>query len=91
MRRRDFITLLGGTAATWPLAAHAEQPERVRRVGVLSGSAADDQDSQARLAAFQQWLQQLGWTDGRNVRIDYRWAAGSVRISLMVSGDFGAS
>ena len=69
MKRREFITLFGGTAATWPLAAHAEQPERVRRVGVLSGSAADDQDSQVRLAAFQQWLQKLGWTDGRNMRI----------------------
>jgi putative ABC transport system substrate-binding protein len=77
MQRREFILLVGGAAAVWPLAAHAQQPERVRRVGVLSGSAADDQDSQVRLAAFQQWLQQLGWTDGRNVRIDYRWAAGS--------------
>jgi len=77
MKRREFILLVGGAAAVWPFAAHAQQPERVRRVGVLSGSAADDQDSQVRLAAFQQWLQQLGWTDGRNVRIDYRWAAGS--------------
>jgi putative ABC transport system substrate-binding protein len=77
MQRREFILLVGGAAAVWPLAAHAQQPERVRRVGVLSGSAADDQDSQVRLAAFQQLLQQLGWTDGRNVRIDYRWAAGS--------------
>ena len=81
MKRREFILLVGGAAAVWPLAAHAQQPERVRRVGVLSGSAADDQDSQVRLAAFQQWLQQLGWTDGRNVRIDYRWAAGSAENS----------
>jgi putative ABC transport system substrate-binding protein len=57
MQRREFILLVGGAAAVWPLAAHAQQPERVRRVGVLSGSAADDQDSQVRLAAFQQWLQ----------------------------------
>jgi putative ABC transport system substrate-binding protein len=72
--RRDFITLLGGAAA-WPLAARAQQePERVRRIGVLIGSAtdADDMDVQTRLAAFQQGLQQLGWTDGRNVRIEYR-------------------
>jgi putative ABC transport system substrate-binding protein len=77
MRRRDFITLLGGAAAAWPLAARAQQPESVRRIGVLSGAAMDTPDLQARLAAFQQVLQQLGWTDGRNVRIDYRWGAGS--------------
>ena len=77
MKRREFITLLGGAAATWPLAARAQQGERVRRIGVLSGAAKDNPDLQARLAAFQQVLQQLGWTDGRNVRIDYRWGAGS--------------
>jgi ABC-type uncharacterized transport system substrate-binding protein len=72
-KRRDFITLLGGAAA-WPLAASAQQRERMRRIAVLSGLAADDQDK-VRLAAFQQRLQQLGWTDGHNVRIDYRFAA----------------
>ena len=72
MRRRNFITLLGGTAA-WPLAARAQQAERMRRIGVLMSRAADDPFSQARLAAFQQALQQLGWSDGRNVRIDLRW------------------
>jgi putative tryptophan/tyrosine transport system substrate-binding protein len=77
MRRREFITLLGGAAAAWPLAARAQQPESVRRIGVLSGAAKDTPDLQVRLAAFQQVLQQLGWTDGRNVRIDYRWGAGS--------------
>ena len=77
MRRREFITLLGGAAAAWPLAARAQQPERMRRIGVLSGPAADDQDNKVRLAAFQQRLQQLGWTDGHNVRIDYRFAAGN--------------
>ena len=74
MRRREFITLLGGAAAAWPLAARAQQAERMRRIGVLMASAADDPESQARIAAFLQGLQQLGWTDGRNVRIDTRWA-----------------
>jgi putative tryptophan/tyrosine transport system substrate-binding protein len=75
MKRRDFITLLGGAVA-WPLAAHAQQPERMRRIGVLIPYAADDPEGQARIAAFLQGLQQLGWTEGRNVRIDYRWSAG---------------
>jgi putative ABC transport system substrate-binding protein len=75
MRRREFITLLGGAAA-WPLAARAQQPERMRRIGVLINLAADDLEGQARITAFTQRMQQLGWTDGRNVRIDYRWAAG---------------
>jgi putative tryptophan/tyrosine transport system substrate-binding protein len=73
MKRREFITLLGG-AATWPLAARAQQGERTRRIGVLMASAADDPENQARMAAFLQGLAQLGWTDGRNVRIDTRWA-----------------
>ena len=77
MRRREFITALGGAVAAWPLAARAQQPENVRRIGVLSGAARDNPDLQARLAAFQQVLKQLDWTDGRNVRIDYRWGAGS--------------
>ena len=76
MNRRDLIALLGSTAATWPLGARAQQSERMRRIGVLTASAADDPDGQARMAAFLQGLQQLGWTDGRNVRIDYRWGAG---------------
>ena len=76
MKRREFITLLGGAAAAWPLAARAQQGERMRRIGVLMSLAADDPEGQARLAAFLQGLQQLGWTDGRNVRIDYRWGAG---------------
>ena len=76
MQRREFITLLGGAAAAWPLAARAQQGERVRRIGVLMNVAADDAEGQARIAAFLQVLQQSGWTDGGNVRIDYRWAAG---------------
>ena len=74
MRRREFITLLGGAAAAWPLAARAQQGERMRRIGVLMPIAADDPEVQARVAAFLQGLQQLGWTVGRNVRIDHRWA-----------------
>jgi putative ABC transport system substrate-binding protein len=74
MRRREFITLLGGAAA-WPLAARAQQGERVRRIGVLMSTAMEDPEGQARMAAFQQGLQQLGWIDGRNVRIDARWSA----------------
>jgi putative tryptophan/tyrosine transport system substrate-binding protein len=81
MRRREFITLLGGAAAgpslLWPLAARAQQGERMRRIGVLMTLAADDPQSQRRMTAFVQGLQQLGWTDGRNVRIDYRWSAGN--------------
>src|SRR5215468_10697852 len=79
MRRREFITLLGGTAA-WPLAARAQQGERVRRIGVLMNLAADDPESQHRMTGFVQALQALGWTDGRNVKIDYRWGAGDVEL-----------
>ena len=79
MKRREFITLLGGAAA-WPLAARAQQGERVRRIGVLTAFTADDVESQARIAAFQLGLQKLGWTDGGNVRIDIRWAAGDVDL-----------
>ena len=77
MKRREFITLLGGGAAVWPLAALAQQGERMRRIGVLMPLAADDTEGQARLAAFLQGLAQLGWTDGRNVRIDTRWSGGN--------------
>jgi putative ABC transport system substrate-binding protein len=76
MRRREFITLLGGAAVAWPLAARAQQGDQMRRIGVLS-ALADDAVAQARNAAFLQGLQQLGWTVGRNVRIDYRWSAGN--------------
>jgi putative ABC transport system substrate-binding protein len=77
MKRREFITVLSGAAGTWSLAARAQQPGGVRRIGVLLPVAADDPDAQANIAAFLQVLQQLGWTDGRNVRIDTRWAAGN--------------
>ena len=72
MRRRDFIMLLGGAAAAWPVTARAQQRERLRRIGVLTGFTADDPEGQARITAFVQGLQELGWTDGRNVRIEYR-------------------
>jgi putative tryptophan/tyrosine transport system substrate-binding protein len=74
LKRRDFVTLLG-SAATWSLAAHAQR-EQVRHIGVLASLPSDNPEGMARLTAFVQTLQQLGWTDGQNVRIDYRWAAG---------------
>ena len=77
MRRREFISLLGGGAVAWPLAARAQQAERMRHIGVLTANAADDPAAQARHAALLQGLQQLGWTEGRNLRVDARWAAGS--------------
>jgi ABC-type uncharacterized transport system substrate-binding protein len=80
MKRRQFITLLGGAAVAWPLAARAQQPDRVRRIGVLMNIAADDPDSPIRLAALLQGLQQLGWTVGQNIQIDYRWGGGSAEL-----------
>jgi len=77
VRRREFITLLGG-AASWPLAARAQQPERMRRIVVLMNNAEDDPEGQARAAAFLQGLQALGWTEGKNLRIDWHWTAGDV-------------
>ena len=82
MKRREFITLLGGAAAVWPLVARAQQAERVRRIGLLLATTADDADFQAWVGAFLQALALLGWTIGRNVRIDTRWAtanAGEIR------------
>jgi putative tryptophan/tyrosine transport system substrate-binding protein len=76
MQRREFITLLGGAAVAWPLAARAQQPDRVGRIGVLMNLAAGDPESLARLGAFLQGLQELGWIDGHNVRIDTRWGTG---------------
>ena len=73
MRRRDFMKIVGGAAAGWPLAARAQQGERMRRVGVLMNIPADDQEAQLYMAAFQQGLQELGWSVGRNLRIDHRW------------------
>src|SRR5262245_42657474 len=75
MRRREFISLVSG-AGSWPLAARAQQAERMRRIGVLIGAAGDDSIGQARIAAFQQGLQQLGWTEGGNLQVEYRWSGG---------------
>ena len=76
MRRREFITFLGGAVATWPLAAGAQQPDRTRRIGVLSPAAGDDAERRARASALSQGLKELGWTEGRNIDIDYRWFEG---------------
>jgi putative ABC transport system substrate-binding protein len=73
LKRRDFITLFGGAAAAWPLTGRAQQGERTRRIAVLSGFAATDPEAQARIAALQQGLKELGWVEGRNLHIDFRW------------------
>ena len=91
MRRRDFITLLGGAAAGWPLAARAQQGDRMRRIGVLSGFPADDPEVIARIAAFRQAMQERGWSEGRNLQIDYRWAgADAARIKFYAAELVGA-
>jgi putative tryptophan/tyrosine transport system substrate-binding protein len=79
MRRREFVTLLGGAAA-WPLAARAQQPDRVRRIGALMGYAQSDSEAQANIAGFRDGLQKLGWTEARSVHIEYRWAAGDAEL-----------
>ena len=79
MRRREFITLLGGAAA-WPIAAQAQPPERVRRIGVLMAYAESDGEGQAWIAAFREGLQKVGWAEGRNIRIVLRWAADDVEL-----------
>ena len=80
MQRREFITLLGG-AATWPLAARAQQADGTRRIGVLVSLSKDNPEGQARLAAFAKGLQELGWTDGRNIHIEYRWSGGDAELT----------
>jgi putative ABC transport system substrate-binding protein len=78
LQRREFITLLGGAAAAWPLAGRAQQGDRVRRIGVLKGGDENDPEMKPRISAFRQALADLGWTDGRNVRMDLRWAGGDI-------------
>ena len=80
MKRREFITLLGGAAVAWPLAARAQQREQMRRIGVLMNLTADDAEGQGRLAAFMQGLQEAGWSVGRNVRVDLRWGGGDPEL-----------
>jgi putative ABC transport system substrate-binding protein len=84
LKRREFITLLGGAAA-WPLAARAQQPDRMRRIGVLMGFPESDSQAQGYVAAFRDGLHKLGWTDGRNVRIDTRWATPADAPRMAVS------
>jgi hypothetical protein len=77
MRRREFIMLVGSAAATWPLAARAQQPDRMRLIGVLAGYAESDSAAQSNVAAFRRTLAKLGWTEGSNLRIELRWSAGN--------------
>src|SRR5499433_413006 len=90
MRRRKFITLLGGAALAWPLAARAQQSGRMRRIGVLNGLTAEDSQSQARNAAFLQGLGELGWQVGRNLQIEYRWAGGDTRRAATYAAEMVA-
>jgi putative tryptophan/tyrosine transport system substrate-binding protein len=90
LKRRAFITLLGGAAAAWPLAARAQQAERMRRIGVFMPGVADDPEYEVRIAAFLQGLGELGWIVGRNVRIDYRWGAGDVERYRVVAAELMA-
>jgi len=76
--RRELLAALGGASVAWPLAARAQQPGGMRRIGVLMGSAENDSEAQAWVAAFREALQKLGWTEGRNIRIDTRWASADV-------------
>jgi ABC-type uncharacterized transport system substrate-binding protein len=80
VRRREFITLLGGATAVWPLAARAQKSERMRRIGVLMGLVASDPEAQSRAAAFESSLRELGWVKGRNLGIEYRWAGGGENV-----------
>src|SRR5215470_19634687 len=91
LKRRDFISLLGGAAAAWPLAVRAQPTtERVRRIGVLMSTTADDPEGQARIAAFHQGLQESGWTLGRNARIDVRWGAADADSSRRYAAELVA-
>jgi ABC-type uncharacterized transport system substrate-binding protein len=90
MRRREFITLLSGTAAIWPIASWAQQRGQVARVGVLMSTAANDPEGQARITAFRQALQKLGWTEGQNVRVDVRWAGGDAALDRKFATELAA-
>ena len=90
MRRRQFITLLGGVAVAWPLGARAQQPDRVRRIGALLAYAQSDSEAQANIAAFREGLQKLGWTEGGNIRMDYFWAGGDAQSMQRLAKDLVA-
>ena len=83
MKRREFITLLGGAAAAWPLAAHAQQAERMRRIGVLMGLREDDLETKSRLAKLRQELERLGWSEGSNLQMDIRFAPAGDQGSVL--------
>src|SRR5215470_17937952 len=83
MRRREFITLIGGAAAAWPLGVHGQPGDRMRRIGVLSALAEDDPENKAQLAVFHQTCAKFGWVEGRNLRIDIRFAGGASRFGLL--------
>src|SRR5438105_5641387 len=89
MRRREFITFLGGAAAQ-PFIAHAQQPERMRRIGILTGITGEDEQTKARIAAFLAELQKLGWTEGRNVRVDIRAGAGNLATTRKYAAELVA-
>src|SRR5438105_2678998 len=82
MKRRDFITLLGGAATVWPLASHAQQSERLRRIGVMMARKADDAEGQKQLAALRQGLAELGWSEGKTLRIETRWTVADAAEAL---------
>jgi putative ABC transport system substrate-binding protein len=90
MRRREFLAWIGGAAATWPAAVHAQQAERTRRIGVLMGYAEGDREGQAFVTAFREGLQKLGWIEGRNVQIEARWGAGSAEPTLQFAKELVA-
>jgi putative ABC transport system substrate-binding protein len=90
MRRRDLIKVIAGAAVAWPLAARAQQPEQMRRIGVLINRSASDAEGQARLAAFTQALQQLGWVDGRNMRLDIRWGEDKIALERKYAAELVA-
>jgi len=90
MRRRDFIRAIGSSAVAWPLELRAQQPERMRRIGVLINLTADDPEGHARITAFAQGLQEAGWTTARNVRIDYRWGGGGADVMAKYAAELVA-
>jgi putative ABC transport system substrate-binding protein len=90
IKRREFFTLLGGTVVAWPLAASAQQPDRLRRIGVLLNYVATDATGQAYVAAFVEGLRNLGWIDGQNLRIEYRWNAGSAELARAYAAELVA-
>ncbi|MGA8174208.1 MAG: ABC transporter substrate-binding protein, partial [Pseudolabrys sp.] len=90
MRRREFITLLCGAASTWPLTAHAQKGEGMRRIGVLLNTPESDPEAKVELAAFAQELKKLGWSEGRNIQIDYRFGAGDIARMAMFAKELVA-